>query len=182
MNSESGKSTTNPSSLRRIGSPQQLSREMGSRWGPDAGPLFFSRFEHTLDDEGHLIIPAKYRAILATGVVITRGIDPCLCVYPLVRWEQLAENMHQLPMTRKDARRFALFMFAEAADCIPDKEGRMLIPPALRAYANLDHEVITIGVNDHLEIWNPDAYRQLNSRLEQDADSLAEKLYELGIL
>jgi MraZ protein len=85
-------------------------------------------------------------------------------------------------MTRKDARRFALFMFAEAADCIPDKEGRVLIPPALRAYANLEHEVVIIGVNDHLEIWNPDAYRQLNSTLEQDADSLAEKLDELGIL
>ncbi len=144
--------------------------------------MFFGRFGHTIDDKGRLTIPAKYRHILATGVVITRGLDRCLYVYPLGEWEQLSEKIKQFSMMKKGARSFVRFLFAEATDCIPDKQGRVLIPTYLREYANLSDEVIVAGSYNRLEIWNPETYQEENSRLQQDVDALAEQLSELGIL
>jgi MraZ protein len=144
--------------------------------------MFFGRFGHTLDDKGRLTIPAKYRNTLATGVVITRGLDRCLYVYPSSEWGQISERIQQLSQMKKDARSFVRFLFAEATDSIPDKQGRVLIPAFLREYADLSDDVIVAGSYNRLEIWNPDAYQQENSRLEQDADALAEQLSELGIL
>jgi len=152
-----------------------------AKWG-SLEQMFFGKFGHTIDDKGRLTIPAKYRTVLAAGVVVTRGLDRCLYVYPLAEWDQLAEKIRQLPLTKKDARAFVRFLFAEAADCIPDKQGRVLIPAYLRDYANLRDEVIVAGSDNHLEVWNPDAYQQDNSRLEQDVEALAEKLGELRIL
>lgn len=144
--------------------------------------MFFGRFGHTIDDKGRLTIPAKYRDTLANGVVITRGIDRCLYVYPLGEWDDISEKIKQFSMMKRDARSFVRFLFAEATDCIPDKQGRVLIPTYLREYANLSSDVIVAGSHNRLEIWDPDAYQHENSRLAQDVDALAEQLSELGIL
>jgi MraZ protein len=144
--------------------------------------MFFGRFGHTIDEKGRLTIPAKYRDTLANGVVITRGIDRCLYVYPLGEWDEISEKIKQFSMMQRDARSFVRFLFAEATDCIPDKQGRVLIPTYLREYANLGSDVIVAGSHNRLEIWDPDAYQHENSRLAQDVDSLAEQLSELGIL
>jgi MraZ protein len=144
--------------------------------------MFLSWFGHRIDDKGRLTIPSKYRASLAPGVVITRGIDPCLYIYPQSEWTQLAEKVRDLPLTKKDARSFVRFLFSAASDCIPDKQGRVLIPAYLRDYANLVDDVIVAGMDNHLEVWNPEAWREDNSHLEQDAEARAEKLGELGIL
>ena len=144
--------------------------------------MFFGRFGHTIDDKGRLTIPAKYRDTLATGVVITRGLDRCLYVYPFSEWDSISEKIKQFSMMQKDARSFVRFLFAEASDCIPDKQGRVLIPTYLREYADLTTEVIVAGSHNRLEIWNPEAYRDENSRLQQDVNGLAEQLSELGIL
>ncbi len=144
--------------------------------------MFLSRFGHTIDNKGRLTIPAKYRTSLAAGVVVTRGIDRCLYIYPLGEWERLAEKVRQLPLTKKDARAFVRLLFSAAADCIPDKQGRVLIPAYLREYADLQDEVIIAGLDNRVEVWNPGAWEQNNSELEQDAEALAEKLGDLGIL
>jgi len=144
--------------------------------------MFLGTFGYRIDDKGRLTIPAKYRTRLAAGVMVTRGIDRCLYVYPLAEWERLAQKTRQLPVTKKDARAFVRLLFSEAADCVPDKQGRVLIPAYLREYANLHDEIIVAGSHDRLELWNPNAYQQDNSRLEQDVDVLAERLSGLGIL
>jgi MraZ protein len=155
--------------------------KVGSRW-ESLEHMFFGRFEHTVDDKGRLTLPAKYRATLAAGVVITRGIDHCLYIYPLAVWQQFADGTRQLPVTSTDARAFVRLVFAEAADCVPDKQGRVLIPGYLREYANLSSEVIIVGCQSRLEVWNPQAWREDRSRLEKDPEALAEKLGDLGIL
>ncbi len=144
--------------------------------------MFFGRFEHTLDDKGRLTIPAKYRSTLAAGVVVTRGLDRCLYVYSQVEWQQFAEKVRQLPLTKADARAFVRFFFSEASDCVPDKQGRVLIPSYLRDYADLRDNVIVAGSQNRLEVWNPDAWQQDSCRLEQDPEALAEKLSDLGVL
>jgi MraZ protein len=144
--------------------------------------MFLGRFEHTLDDKGRLTIPAKYRNTLATGVVITRGLDGCLYVIPSSGWEEIAGKIRSLSLLKKGARSFVRLFFAEATDCIPDKQGRVLIPAYLREYANLQDDVIVAGLYSRLELWNPEDYKQENARLQKDAEALAEQLSELGVL
>ena len=144
--------------------------------------MFLGRFLHTVDSKGRVTIPAKFRPNLAGGVVVTRGIDRCLYIYPQAEWDRLAERVRELPLTKKDARSFVRFLFSEASDCVPDRQGRILIPGYLREYANLDSEIVIAGLDNRLEMWSSSAWHDDNSDLEKDAQTLAEKLGELWIL
>jgi MraZ protein len=145
--------------------------------------MFFGRFEHTIDDKGRLTIPSRHRADLAGGLVMTRGLEPCLLIYPLVRWQEISEKFDQLPaVSQEDIGEFMRFMFAEAMDAVPDKQGRVSIPAYLCQYAQLGEQVIVAGVRDHLEVWNPDLYGKINRRMEQDPKSVARGLRQYGIL
>jgi MraZ protein len=144
--------------------------------------MFFGRFEHVVDDKGRLTIPAKYRTTLSAGVVVTRGLDHCLYIYPLTEWEQFADKVRQLPLTKSDARAFVRLVFAEASDCMPDRQGRILIPSYLREYADVHADVVVVGCQNRLEVWNPQTWHADRSRLEADPEALAEKLSDLGIL
>jgi MraZ protein len=143
--------------------------------------MFLGEFSHNLDDKGRLTIPAKFREELAGGLVITRGIDRCLSVYPRPVWNELAERIVQLPLTQRNARNFSRLMFSSAADFIPDRQGRVLIPQGLREYAGLDSEAIITGLYDRLEIWNPEQWASVKAEVEEDPESIAEQLHELGI-
>jgi MraZ protein len=144
--------------------------------------MFLGRFEHTIDDKGRLTIPAKYRASLSDGVVVTRGLDRCVYIYPQTEWEQLAERTRKLPLTKIDARSLVRFLFSGASDCIPDRQGRVPIPSYLREYADLHDRVIVAGSQNHLEVWSPESWEQENSKLEHEPGAFAEKLGDLGIL
>jgi MraZ protein len=143
--------------------------------------MFLGEFSHNLDDKGRLTIPAKFRDELAGGLVITRGIDRCLAVFPARVWEDLAERIAQLPLTQRSARNFGRLMFSGAADFIPDRQGRVLIPQGLREYAGLDSDAVIIGLYDRLEIWNPENWMTVKAAVEDDTESIAEQLQELGI-
>jgi MraZ protein len=143
--------------------------------------MFLGEFSHALDEKGRLTIPARFRDELAGGLVITRGIDHCLSVYPRQGWNDLAERIAQLPLSQRNARNFSRLMFSGAADFIPDRQGRVLIPQALRDYAGLDSEAIIIGLYDKLEIWGPDNWTMVRAEVEENPESIAEQLQELGI-
>jgi MraZ protein len=143
--------------------------------------VFLGEFSHALDEKGRLTIPAKFREELAGGLVITRGIDRCLSVYPRQVWDSLAEQITKLPLTQRSARDFGRLMFSGAADFIPDRQGRVLIPQGLRDYADLDSDAIIIGLFDRLEIWKPDNWTIVKANVEADPESIAEQLQELGI-
>jgi len=128
--------------------------------------MFLGEFVHTIDDKGRLTIPAKFRADLAIGLVVTRGIDRCLVIYPTEEWGRLAEQVSGLPMTDRRARAFRRLVFANASDATPDKQGRILIPPHLREYASLDGEVVVTGLNTYIEVWNPDSWGEERERVE----------------
>jgi MraZ protein len=143
--------------------------------------MFLGEFSHNLDDKGRLTIPAKFRDELAGGLVVTRGIDRCLSVFPRQVWDDLAQRITQLPLTQRNARNFSRLMFSGAADFIPDRQGRVLIPQGLRDYAGLDSEAIIIGLYDRLEIWNPEYWANVKAEVEEDPESIAGQLHELGI-
>lgn len=143
--------------------------------------MFLGEFEHTIDDKGRLIIPAKLRAGLAEGMVITRGLDPCLWVFSPEEWAPLAERISNLPLTNAAFRDFARLMFSGAAEVVPDGQGRVLIPSYLRRYAHLDGDVVIIGLNRRLELWNRDLWSERKTRMEADVDGIAQRLSDLNV-
>ncbi|MBU0702394.1 MAG: division/cell wall cluster transcriptional repressor MraZ [Chloroflexi bacterium] len=136
--------------------------------------MFLGEFVHTIDEKGRLTVPAKFRDDLDAGLVVTRGIDPCLAIYPMEEWEQLAEKVSALPVTDRRARAFRRLVFAAASDAVPDKQGRVLIPPRLREYAGLDSEVVVIGLDTYVEVWNPDSWGEERKYVEGDNGDIEE--------
>ncbi len=136
--------------------------------------MFLGEFVHTIDEKGRLTVPAKFRDGLAAGLVVTRGIDRCLAIYPLEEWERLAKQVSALPMTDRRARAFRRLVFANASDAIPDKQGRVLIPPRLREYAGFDSEVVVTGLNTYIEVWNQGSWGEERERVEGYAVNIEE--------
>jgi MraZ protein len=143
--------------------------------------MFLGEFEHTIDGKGRLTVPAKFRDELASGVVVTRGLDGCLWAYSRSEWEQLAEKISQLPTTNPNARNFARFMFSSAFDSIPDRQGRVLIPQNLRDYASIGSDTVIIGVMNRVEIWSPERWNSVITQVESDPENFVSQLEDLGI-
>jgi MraZ protein len=141
--------------------------------------VFLGRYAHNLDAKGRLAIPARYREALAEGVVLTRGIDRCLALYPMEAWRPLAEKVAALPLTDADARNFRRLVFAEAADLTLDAQGRILVPPELRRYAGIEREALVVGVDTSLEVWSPERWAAVESSLDADGAEIAQRLANL---
>ena len=137
--------------------------------------MFMGEYNHTVDPKGRLIIPAKFREQLGDEFVVTKGLDGCLFVYTLEEWHNIEEKFRNISMTSKDARKFSRFFFAGAASCELDKQGRILLPPVLREYANLTKDVVLVGVLSRVEIWDKDRWQE-NTYDEDEMDEIAEAM------
>jgi len=142
--------------------------------------MFSGECEHTVDDKGRLIIPARFRADLAEGLFITRGLDGCLFIFPPDTWKALSEKVAKLPLSQSSARLFSRMIYS-GTECKLDKQGRILIPPPLREHADIESEVVIIGVNSRLEIWSKKRWRQQTIKMEEESSLIAEQLTSLGI-
>lgn len=138
--------------------------------------MFTGEFQHTLDEKGRVIIPAKLREGLGDVIMITRGLDRCLFIYPLEAWKKIEQKLKELPLTRSEARAFARYFFSGAAEVEIDKQGRILIPQNLREYAGIEKEVAIIGVSDRVEVWSEAAWREYTSAENLNFEAVAEKL------
>ena len=143
--------------------------------------MFLGTHTPRLDDKGRLFLPAKYREELAGGLVITKGQERCLYVFPTAEFERLTEALRAAPVTAKTVRDYSRVFFASASDELPDKQGRITVPPALRTYAGLQRDCVVIGANTRLEIWDTEAWE---TYLAAQEDSFAEAAEEVlpGIL
>jgi MraZ protein len=139
--------------------------------------MFLGEYEHTIDDKNRLTLPARFREPLAAGVVLTRGLDECLDVYPREDWNRLVDaRLAPLDPFSREARDLKRFFFSAAADAELDRQGRVLVPPALMKHAKLEREVVVAGVHDHLEIWDRGAWGEHLASVEGSADHVAERL------
>lgn len=138
-------------------------------------------FNHSIDAKGRLIIPSKFRESLGEHFVITKGMDGCLFVYPDDEWSAFEEKLRELPLTNKKARDFKRFFLGSAVDGELDKQGRVLISSALRAYAGLEKEVVLAGVLDKIEIWDKKAWDAHSEEVEADIDDIASDMEDLGL-
>src|SRR5919109_284854 len=139
--------------------------------------MLLGEYEHTLDDKNRLTLPAKFRQALADGVVVARGMDGCLVVYTRANWDEfVAARMQGLSPFSKEARQMSRFIFAGATEAELDKQGRVMLPPALIEHARLDREVVVAGVRDHIEIWSRVAWREQLKEVEGSVELVAERL------
>jgi MraZ protein len=129
-----------------------------------------------LDDKGRLFLPAKFRDELAEGLVITRGQERALSVWPEAEFVQLTEQLKQAPITNKGARDYLRMLFAGASNEVPDKQGRVTIPPMLRDYAGLDRDCVVIGAMNRVEIWNTENWNTYSAAQEQAFADLSEEV------
>jgi MraZ protein len=141
--------------------------------------MFLGQYEHTIDDKNRLTLPARFRDALADGVVLTRGLDENLDVYARDNWRSLVEGtLAPLDPFSKEARDLKRFFFSAASDAELDKQGRVLVPPALMRHGRLGRDVVVAGVHDHLEIWNRTAWNNNVTKIEGSADDVAQRLAE----
>ena len=138
--------------------------------------MFLGRFAHNLDTKGRLAVPARFRASLEEGLVLTRGLDRCVAAYPMAAWEELAGKVAALPMTDPAARQFRRMVFAEAANLALDGQGRVMVPPELRDYAGIDREAVIIGVHTSFEIWAPAAWEAMQALVDDESDAIVSQL------
>ncbi|MBA2332821.1 MAG: division/cell wall cluster transcriptional repressor MraZ [Actinobacteria bacterium] len=139
--------------------------------------MFFGEYEHSIDDKSRLTLPARFRDAFADGVVLTRGLDSCLDVFARSDWSaRVDERLAPLDPLTKEARQLMRHLFAAGTDAALDKQGRVLVPPALVTYAGLGREIVVAGVRDHLEIWNRTAWADQVATFEGSADDVAERL------
>ena len=119
-----------------------------------APALFLGTHHPRLDEKGRLFLPAKFRDDLAGGLVITRGQEHCLYVFPVEEFTRLYDLMRQAPVTSKAARDYQRVFLSGASNETPDKQGRVTVPPHLRDYAGLTRECVVIGAGPRLEVWD----------------------------
>ncbi|MCR4600271.1 MAG: division/cell wall cluster transcriptional repressor MraZ [Clostridia bacterium] len=143
--------------------------------------MFSGTYQHSIDQKGRIIIPARFREALSHGFVLTRGLDKCLFIYPASEWEAFSAKLNSIPMTMKEGRSFKRYFFANAVECQLDKQGRVTIPPVMRGFAGIDKDLVTIGVNERIEVWSKDEWESYND-VEIDDELIAEKFADLGIM
>ena len=140
--------------------------------------MFTGEYNHTIDPKGRLIVPAKFREELGEAFMITNGNDGCLNIYPEKAWETFLEKLQLLTNTG-DKRKIVRSFVSKANRVEVDKQGRILIPTALRGYAGLEKDVVLAGAIDKIEVW--DKKRWDKETDTDDIDVITERLAELGL-
>jgi len=116
--------------------------------------MFLGEYQHSFDEKSRLTIPAKFRDELAKGCVVTRGFEKNLNIYTSEDFGNLIKKAQTMSPTDPETRALQRLIFSGASEAVPDRNGRILIPPFLRAYADLDSEAYVIGVGQYIEIWS----------------------------
>ncbi len=137
--------------------------------------MFYGTHEHTIDEKNRLTLPAKFRDGLGGDVVLVRGIDRNLDVYPRATWDASVSRITELDSLTREAREMKRFMFAGAAVTELDKQGRVLVPPDLARHAGLGRDVVVAGVHDHVEIWDRSHWATHVSAIEGSVGDVAER-------
>ncbi len=142
--------------------------------------MFIGEYSHNLDTKGRIIIPSKFREELHSSFILTRGLDGCLTIYSLEQWNKIFEEINKLPTTKKAVRQYTRVLTSNACECSLDNQGRILIPSNLSAPLNIKKECVIVGANDHIEIWDKNAwesyFEEANANFEEVAENLSDLL------
>lgn len=142
--------------------------------------MFMGEYQHSIDEKGRMIVPAKFRDALGPQFIVTRGLDNCLFVYPKEEWAVLEQKLKSLPLMKADARAFTRFFFSGATECELDKQGRINIPNNLCEYAKLAKDCVVLGVSNRVEIWSKPIWESYYQQSEDSFNEIAEKLVDFN--
>ena len=144
--------------------------------------MFYGEYTHSLDRKGRLILPSKFRQVSQENYIerfyITRGLDKCLFVFTEEEWKLQEQRFKSLSFTRPEARRFNRLYFSGACEIIPDKQGRILLPKYLKQYAEIERQVVIVGVANRIEIWGEKKWQDFYEKTQGEFEDIAEKLIE----
>ena len=138
--------------------------------------MFFGEFEYKVDLKGRVPLPARFRRELKDGVILTQGVEGCITAYPLAEWKKLATTLTSGPVTRSKLRKLNRAVFATAFSTNIDNQGRVALPSPLRDYAGIEDEVVIIGANNYLELWNKEQWESEKADSQEQAWQIIESL------
>lgn len=144
--------------------------------------MLIGEYIHTLDEKKRVSLPVKFRKEVGKKIIVTSGLDNCLWIFTLAQWKKISEKMAELSMLQADNRSFNRYMFGSATEVEVDSIGRILLPEFLVTRANLKNKIAVIGVQDRVEIWNENSWKENKGVIEKRVDQLAEKLGQAGAL
>ena len=139
--------------------------------------MFLGTHTPKLDEKGRFFLPAKYRDELADGLVITRAQERCLAIYPMATFVAMTREMAQAPGTVKQVRDYQRMLASGASDEVPDKQGRITVPPQLRSYAELDKDIVVVGAINRVEVWDLAAWQAYAGQQEAVFAAMNEELF-----
>lgn len=138
--------------------------------------MFIGEYRHTFDAKNRISLPAKFRKELGGSVIVTRGLDHCLFVYPKSAWKKETAKLAGYSMGNAAERGLSRFMLTGANEVELDSAGRVLVPDYLKSFGKLTVKSVIAGVNEHIEIWDEAAWDAYTKEIEGKADELAESL------
>lgn len=139
------------------------------------------QYSNSIDAKGRIVLPKKYRPTLNEQVVVSRGLDGCLSVYPIEKWQEIEKKLAALPTTKKQARDYARLILSSAEDLELDNMGRINLPAHLIKLANLEKNCIIIGLGEYLEIWDENKWNEYNQNVEESFEEIAESLVDFEL-
>jgi MraZ protein len=144
--------------------------------------MLIGEYIHTIDDKKRISLPSKFRKQVGKKVVVTRGLDQCLFMYPIDEWREISKKIGELGMGQAERRGFNRFMLAGAAEVSVDSVGRILIPEHLREFAGVTSKVVFAGLYNRIEVWDEKLWETYKQKVMKSADDIAEKLGDIGAL
>lgn len=143
--------------------------------------MLIGTYSHNVDAKGRVFMPAKLRDDLGESFIVTKGVGKCLFVFSLEEWEKFSGKLKDLPISNTAAQSFLRMLFANACECEPDKQGRILLPQRLRDYIGVIKEAVVTGVMTRAEIWSKEGWDAYCENSDNEYEETLEKLSELGI-
>jgi MraZ protein len=144
--------------------------------------MFYGEYAHSIDNKGRLILPSRLRDAAKGNFIekfyITRGLDKCLFMFGEEEWKAVEQKFKGMSFTKQDSRKFNRLYFSGAVETLADKQGRILIPPYLKEYAQIKKDVVIIGVANRIEIWSKDLWHEFYKSNLESFEETAEKLME----
>lgn len=146
--------------------------------------MFRGHYEHSIDQKGRISIPSRFREILAAQYderLIVTNFDQCLWAYPVTEWKKVEEKVASLPQLKPEVKALQRFFISAANELPLDKQGRILIPPTLREYADLKRDCVMVGMSKRIEIWSLERWNKIFKDAEKTLQESIEQLTDLGI-
>ncbi|MBU0651068.1 division/cell wall cluster transcriptional repressor MraZ [bacterium] len=144
--------------------------------------MFFGEYQHTLDEKNRFVLPSRFRDVFDSGQAhrffMTRGFDECLALYLEDEWASEIKKMKEKPYQKKDVRAFQRLLYSRTIEIVCDKQGRILIPEKFKESAGIAKDIVCVGIENKIEIWDKEKWQKFNDAHLDDFEKIAEELFE----